>query len=225
MLGPDGQPLARKYFAEKTGKDLDVDEVVRGYEIDKEKYVIVTDEELERLAPEKTRDIDLKQFVPADSIPPLYFERGYFLTPAEGSQKAYKLLAETMDKSDLAGVATFVMRGKEYLVAIFSDKGILRAETMRFADELRSPADIGLPKKKEAPKATVHKFEKLIATKSKKQFTPTKLSDKQTDSLLKLVKKKQAKRANVVKVEEEVDTDHKVVDLVQILKKSLNAKR
>ena len=225
MLGPDGQPLARKYFAEKTGKDLDVDEVVRGYEIDKEKYVIVTDEELERLAPEKTRDIDLKQFVPADSIPPLYFERGYFLTPAEGSQKAYKLLAETMDKSDLAGVATFVMRGKEYLVAIFSDKGILRAETMRFADELRSPADIGLPKKKEAPKATVHKFEKLIATKSKKQFTPTKLADKQTDSLLKLVKKKQAKRANVVKVEEEVDTGHKVVDLVQILKKSLNAKR
>ena len=63
MLGPDGQPLARKYYAEKTGKDLDVDEVVRGYEVTKEKYVIVTDEELERLAPEKTRDIDLKQFV------------------------------------------------------------------------------------------------------------------------------------------------------------------
>ena len=225
MLGPDGQPLARKYFAEKTGKDLDVDEVVRGYEVNKEKYVIVTDDELERLAPEKTRDIDLKQFVPAESIPPLYFERGYFLTPAAGSQKAYKLLAETMADSGLAGVATFVMRGKEYLVAIFSDKGILRAETMRFADELRSPADVGLPKKKEAPKATVHKFEKLIASKSKKQFTPTKLADKQTDSLLKLVKKKQAKRANVVKVDEEVDTDHKVVDLVKILKQSLGGKK
>jgi DNA end-binding protein Ku len=225
MLGPDGQPLARKYYAEKTGKDLDVDEVVRGYEIDKEKYVIVTDEELDRLAPEKTRDIDLKQFVPADSIPPLYFERGYFLTPAAGSQKAYKLLAETMDESGLAGVATFVMRGKEYLVAIFSDKGILRAETMRFADELRSPSDIGLPKKKDAPKATVSKFEKLIASKSKKQFTPTKLADKQTDSLLKLVKKKQAKRSNVVKVEEEADTDHKVVDLVKILKQSLGGKK
>jgi DNA end-binding protein Ku len=225
MLGPDGQPLARKYFAENTGKDLDVDEVVRGYEVSKEKYVIVTDEELDRLAPEKTRDIDLKQFVPAESIPPLYFERGYFLTPAAGSQKAYKLLAETMEESKLAGIATFVMRGKEYLVAIFSDKGILRAETMRFADELRSPADIGLPKKKEAPKATVSKFEKLIAGKSKKQFSPTKLADKQTDSLLKLVKKKQAKRSNVVKVDEEVDTDHKVVDLVSILKKSLSGKK
>ena len=225
MLGPDGQPLARKYYAEKTGKDLDADEVVRGFEIDKEKYVIVTDEELERLAPEKTRDIDLKQFVPADSIPPLYFERGYFLTPAAGSQKAYKLLAETMDKSGLAGIATFVMRGKEYLVSIFSDKGILRAETMRFADELRSPSDVGLPKKKEAPKATVAKFEKLIASKSKKQFTPTKLADKQTDSLLKLVKKKQSKRENVVKVEDEMETDRKVVDLVKILKQSLGGKK
>lgn len=224
MLGPDGQPLSRKYYAEKTGKDLDVDEVVRGYEVDKDKYVIVTDEELERLAPEKTRDIDLKQFVPADSIPPLYFERGYFLTPAAGSQKAYKLLAETMDKSGLAGIATFVMRGKEYLVAIFSEKGILRAETMRFADELRSPSDVGLPKKKEPSKATVNKFEKLIASRSKKQFSPAKLADKQTDSLLKLVKKKQSKRANVVRVEEEADKDHKVVDLVAILKKSLGGK-
>jgi len=225
MLGPDGQPLARKYYAEKTGKDLDADEVVRGFEITKEKFVIVTDEELERLAPEKARDIDLKQFVPAESIPPIYFERGYFLTPAAGSQKAYKLLAETMDKSGLAGIATFVMRGKEYLVAIFSDKGILRAETMRFADELRSPADVGLPKKKEVPKATVTKFEKLIANKSKKQFSPAKLADKQTDSLLKLVKKKQSKRENVVKVEEEMETDHKVVDLVKILKQSLGGKK
>jgi DNA end-binding protein Ku len=223
-LGPDGKPLARKYYAEKTGKDLDVDEVVRGYEVDKDKYVVVTDEELERLQPEKTRDIDLKQFVPADSIPPLYFERGYFLTPAAGSQKAYKLLAETMDKSGLAGIATFVMRGKEYLVAIFSDNGILRAETMRFADELRSPSDVGLPKKKAPPKAKVSKFEKLITGKSKKQFSPTKLADKQTDELLKLVKQKQKKRSNVVEVDVEADTDHKVVDLVQILKKSLAGK-
>ncbi|HXQ69213.1 MAG TPA: Ku protein [Pyrinomonadaceae bacterium] len=225
MLGPDGQPLARKYYAEKTGKDLDADEVIRGYEVNKNKYVTITDEELERLEPEKTRDINLTQFVPADSIPPLYFERGYFLTPAAGSQKAYKLLAETMDKNELAGIATFVMRGKEYLVAIFSEKGILRAETMRFSDEIRSPADVGLPKKKDVPAATVRKFEKLIANKSKKQFSPTKLADKQTDDLLKLVKKKEKQRGNVVRVEPESESDHKVVDLVAILKKSLGAKK
>ncbi len=225
MLGPDGQPLARRYYAEDSGKDLDADEVVRGFEVNKNKFVTVTDEELDRLAPEKTRDIDLKQFVPSESIPPLYFERGYFLTPAAGSQKAYKLLAETMEKNDLAGVATFVMRGKEYLVAIFSEKGILRAETMRFKDELRSPSDVGLPDKTEPPKPAVSKFEKIIANKSKKKFSPAKFEDKQTESLLKLVKKKQNKRGAVVKVDEEMDTDHKVVDLVQILKKSLGAKK
>ncbi|HEX5876459.1 MAG TPA: Ku protein [Pyrinomonadaceae bacterium] len=225
MLGPDGQPLARRYYAEDNGKDLDTDEVVRGFEVNKDKFVVVTDEELDRLAPEKTRDIDLKQFVPSESIPPLYFERGYFLTPAAGSQKAYKLLAETMEKNDLAGVATFVMRGKEYLVAIFSEKGILRAETMRFKDELRSPSDVGLPEKKEPPKPAVSKFEKIIANKSKKKFSPAKFEDKQTESLLKLVKRKKNKRGAVVKVDEEMDADHKVVDLVQILKKSLGAKK
>jgi len=117
------------------------------------------------------------------------------------------------------------MRGKEYLVAIFSEKGILRAETMRFHDEVRTPADVGLPKKKAAPPATVKKFEKLISTKSKKQFAPTKLADKQTEDLLKLVKRKEKQRGNVVRVEPEADTDNKVVDLVQVLKKSLGGKK
>ena len=117
------------------------------------------------------------------------------------------------------------MRGKEYLVAIFSDSGILRAETMRFADELRSPSDVGLPKKKDVPKASVTKFEKLIKTKSKKQFSPAKeLTDKQTDDLLKLVKKKEKKRSNIVEVDTEAGTDRKVIDLVQVLKKSLAGK-
>jgi DNA end-binding protein Ku len=227
MLGPDGQPLSRRYFSEKTERDLDADEMVRGYEIDKGKYVVITDDELERLAPEKTRDIDLKRFVPEESIPPVYFERGYFLTPAEGSEKAYKLLAQTMEKESKAGLATFVMRGKEYLVAIFAENDILRAETMRFPDELRTPAEVGLPKKPKIPRATVAKFEKLISSKSKKQLSPRKLEDEQTERLLKLVKKKSGQRKNIV----EVDTDErddgeqgKVVDLVAILKKSLAGK-
>lgn len=216
--------MSRKYYAERTERDLDADEMVRGYEIAKGKYVVVTDEELERLAPEKSRDIDLKTFVPQDSIPPVHFERGYFLTPASASEKAYKLLAETMEKSGKAGLATFVMRGKEYLVAIFADHGILRAETMRFADELRSPADVGLPKKPKVPAATVRKFEKLISGKSKSKLSPARLKDEQTERLLKLVKKKSAKRANVVKVETEEREPGKVIDLVAILKKSLAGK-
>ncbi|MGI8733417.1 MAG: Ku protein [Pyrinomonadaceae bacterium] len=226
MLGPDGQPLARKYYSQKTERDLDADEIVRGYEIKKDKYVIVTDEELERLAPEKTRDIDLKLFVPEESIPAIYFERGYFLTPAANSQKAYKLLAETMKKGGQAGVATFVMRGKEYLVAIFSDNGILRAETMRFADELRSPQDVDLPKKAKVPAASVRKFEKLISARAKKQFSTAKLEDEQAEKLLKLVKKKKSNRKNIVEVdvEDETPAEGKVIDLVAVLKRSLAGK-
>jgi DNA end-binding protein Ku len=224
MLGDEGAPLERRYYSQKTEKDLDADEVVRGYEIAKGKYVVVSDEELERLAPEKTRDIDLKRFVKEDSIPPVHFERGYFLTPEKGSDKAYKLLAETMEKSGLAGLATFVMRGKEYLVAIFSDHGILRAETMRFADELRSPEDLDLPKKKKVPAATVRKFEKLISSKSKKEFAGAKLHDEQAEALFKLAKKKQKTRSNVVEVETEEREPGKVIDLVAVLKKSLAGK-
>jgi len=226
MLGPDGQPLARKYFSQKTEQDLDADEIVRGYEIDKGKFVVITDEELERLEPDKTRDINLKIFVPEDSIPPIYFERGYFLTPDASSQKAYKLLAETMKKTGQAGVATFVMRGKEYLVAIFSDNGILRAEVMRFPDELRSPKDVGLPEKPKVPAAAVRKFEKLISTKTKKQFSGAKLEDKETASLLKLVKKKKARRNNIVEVEENsAPREGKVIDLMAVLRKSLIGKK
>lgn len=224
MLGPEGEPLARKYYSEKTERQLDADQMVRGYEIEKGKYVVVTDEELDRLAPEKSRDIDLKTFVPEESIPPVYFERGYFLTPDKGSEKAYKLLAETMEKGGKAGMATFVMRGKEYLVAIFAERTILRAETMRFPDELRSPGDVGLPKKKKAPPATVRKFEKLIASKSKKQLSSRKLKDEQADRLLKLVKKKSASRKNVVEVETEKRDEGKVIDLMAVLKKSLAGK-
>jgi DNA end-binding protein Ku len=226
MLGPDGQPLSRKYFAEKTERDLDADEMVRGYEIKKGKYVVITDEELERLAPEKTRDIDLKRFVPQESIPPVYFDRGYFLTPGEGSEKAYKLLAETMENDGKAGLATFVMRGKEYLVGIFAENGILRAETMRFPDEVRTPEDVGLPSKPKLSKATVSKFEKLISSRSKKQLSPRKLEDQQSERLLKLVKKKSAQRKNIVEVETESAEREtgKVVDLVAMLKKSLAGK-
>jgi DNA end-binding protein Ku len=224
MLSADGEPLARKYYSEKTERALDADQMVRGYEIEKGKFVVITDEELDRLAPEKTRDIDLKRFVPQESIPPVYFERGYFLTPNAGSEKAYKLLAETMEKEGRAGLATFVMRGKEYLVAIFAEHGILRAETMRFSDELRSPADVDLPKKKKVTPAMVRKFEKLISNKSKKQLSARKLEDEQTEKLLKLVKKKSAQRKNVVEVETDKRDEGKVIDLMAVLKKSLAAK-
>lgn len=225
MLGPKGEPLSRRYFSQKTEKDLEDDEIIRGYEIDKDKYVPVTDEELERLAPESSRDIDLRRFVDLQSISPLYFERSYFLVPSEGSEKAYKLLSETMNKEGLAGIATFVMRGKEYLVTIFTENGILRAETMRFPNEIRSVKEIDLPAKKKVPAATVKKFESFIAKHSHKQLSLNKLKDEKTAQLLKLVEKKRKRHKDVIEVEEPERYEGKVVDLMEVLKKSLAGKR
>jgi len=225
MLSPEGEPLARRYYSQKTGDDLDNEDLVRGYEFDKDRYVIVTDEELERLAPDQSRDIDLRKFVDLESIPPLYFDRSYFLTPGEGSEKAYKLLVGSMEKEGLAGIATFVMRGKEYLVAIFTENGLMRAETMRFSDEIRSPKEIGLPEKKKLPAATVKKFEKIIEKHSGKQLSLKELKDEQTEKLLKLVEKKRKQHKDVVEVEMPEREEGKVVDLMAALKKSLAGKR
>ena len=225
MLGPGGEPLARRYYSQKSGHDLDDEDMVRGFEYDKDRYVIVTDEELERLAPEQSRDIDLRRFVTLGDIPPLYFDRSYFLAPSEGSEKAYRLLVQAMDKEKLAGVATFVMRGKEYLVAIFPEHEILRAETMRFSDEIRSPKEIGLPEKKKVPSATVKKFESLIAKHSDKRLSLKELKDEQAEKLLKLVEKKHKQHKDIVEVDVPPQESGKVVDLMEALKKSLAGKR
>jgi DNA end-binding protein Ku len=225
MLGPKGEPLSRRYFSQKTEKDLEDDEMIRGYEFDKDKYVPVTDEELERLAPESSRDIDLRRFVDLQSIPPLYFDRSYFLVPSEGSEKAYRLLSATMEKEALAGIATFVMRGKEYLVTIFPENGIMRAETMRFPDQIRSVKEIDLPIKKKVPAATVKKFENFITKHSDKQLSLKELKDEKTAQLLKLVEKKRKQHKDVVEVEEPERDEGKVIDLMEVLKKSLAGKR
>jgi len=225
MLSPEGEPLARRYYSEKSGDDLQDDDMVRGFELEKGRYVIVTDDELERLAPEQSRDIDLRRFAPLEEISPLYFDRSYFLAPSEGSEQAYRLLAQTMEKQKLAGLATFVMRGKEYLVAIFPEDGILRAETMRFVDEIRSPKEIGLPEKKKVSAATVKKFEKLIMTHSATRLAVKDLKDEQTEKLLRLVEKKRKQRKDIVEVEVPEPEEGKVVDLIAALKKSLAGKR
>lgn len=225
MLDEDGTPLRRRYVCPEEGKPIDADEIVRGYEIEDGKYVVVTDEELEALEPQKSRDIDLRRFVPRDDIDPVFFERGYFLAPGGGSSKAYRLLAATMEEMGVAGVATFVMRTKEYLVAILSENGIMRAETLRFADEIRSPDDVGLPEPpKRADRKAAQKFEKEIGKAAAKTIDESELEDPYADRLLALVEKKRKQKSNVVRVEipaEEEDED--VIDLMALLKKRLAA--
>ncbi len=227
MLSPEGVPLARRYYDEKHEREVEREEIVRGFELDDGGMVLVTDAELEALEPDKTRDIDLRRFVPADSVDARYFDRGYFLAPSGDSTKAYRLLAAVMEKSKRAGIATFVMRGKEYLVAIFAENGILRAETLRFADELRSAEDVGLPAPKKPKPAQVKKYAQAIKRLEKQQLAQKELRDEWADRLLALVAKKAKKGEDTVELPEEVATaaDSDVIDLMEVLKRSLEGAR
>ena len=225
MVADDGTPLSRRYYCPKEDRELEWDELVRGYEIEKGEYVVVTDDELERLAPEKTRDIDLRRFVDASSIDPMFFDRGYYLVPGGNSTKAYRLLAKTMEQTGRAGIATFVMRGKEYLVAILAENGILRAETLRFADELRTPKDLDLPEPQKPKPATVKKIEKAIAKLEEKDFDQSELVDTSAEKLLELVAKKEKSGEDVVEAAEvPAEPEEGIIDLMEVLKRSLETR-
>jgi len=223
MLSPEGTPLSRRYFG-ASEKPLDGNELERGYELDDGQFVIVTDEELEGLAPEQSRDIDLSRFVDREAIPPLFYERAYILAPAGNSNLAYRLLASTLDSTKRAGIGRFVMRGKQYVVAIVSEQGLLRAETLRFQEELRTPESIGLPEPTEPSESKVKALRTAIHKLASGAPSKSELADSYWKRLEALVKKKQQRGEDVVRPEpgeaEEQDLAE-VIDLVAILRKSL----
>lgn len=177
------------------------------------------------MAPEKSREINLRRFVPLDDIDPLYFERVYFLIPEEGAQKAYRLLAAAMQDTGRAGIATFVMRGKEYLVAIISERGILRAETLRFQNEVRTPEDIGAPQLPKADKKQVERFKKVIADLSADAVNEKELVDEKAHNLQTLVESKLTEGEDVKHPPNLPQQESaQVIDLMQVLKRSLEQK-
>jgi DNA end-binding protein Ku len=227
MVSPEGHPLSRRYITPRNGRPLDWEQIVRGYEVEKDRYVVLDDDELERLAPERTRDIDLRRFVRVDEIDPMHFERAYYLTPDGSSTKAYRLLARVMEETGRAGIATFVMRAKEYLVAIVAENGILRAETLRFADEVRTPESIGLPDPGPADAAEVKEIRKEIRALAEEELDPGELEDPTAERLRKLVRAKSRKRKDVVRApdadEDAAPSGGAVPDLMEMLQRSLRS--
>src|ERR1700753_366734 len=117
-------------------------EIVKGREVDDDTYVLVTDEDLESVEPGRTRTIDITDFVDLSEVDPIYFQRTYYLAPrGDGADRSYELLHQAMSATNRAGIATLVMRSKEYLVAVRPQENILALETMYFADEIRDPVD------------------------------------------------------------------------------------
>src|SRR5512135_368345 len=226
MVDAQGALLKRQFFCEHDNRPLERDDVVRSYEIEKYHYVVVEDEELEALEPKRSREIDLKRFVPLSSINPVYFERAYFLVPDGDTTKAYRLLAKSMEDEHKAGIATFVMHGKDYLVAIIAEGGILRAETLRFHDELRTPEQVGLPARQAADKKRVEQMRAAIGKAMRKNFDSGLLSDRQSVELMRRIESKLKSGSGVLKAPEEAPAEESnVIDLMQVLKERLQGRQ
>jgi DNA end-binding protein Ku len=229
LVDKAGHPLGRQYHCSKEGKKVDYDDLVRGYQTEDGKMVVITDAEFESVAPEMSADIELRSFVPLEQIPPLYFQKPYFLAPAGKSAKAYNLLAATMEKTGRVAIGSFVMRGHEYLVAIVSDNGVLRADTLRYADEIRTPETIGLPQRGKVAAAKVTQFVKAIDELTRDQLDMSELQDREAEELQKFAESKQKHRDDVIhptgaeEEDPEVATGGaKIIDLMEVLRNSLS---
>ena len=221
-LDPVGTPLRRRWACSAEDKPIEPEHIVRGYEIEPGRFVVVEDDELAAIAPEKSRDIDVRRFVELSAIDPIFFDRPYFLLPAGGSTKAYRLLAQTMADAERAAIATFVMRGKEYLVAIFAEDGVLHAETLRFVDEIRSAEYVGLPKPKPAKANAVKAMARAMRGLYADEVTPAELIDERDRRLIALIAEKDSANRDVVKAEAAPEPgDGVVIDLMEKLKRSL----
>ena len=229
LVDKSGHALGREYHCTKDNKELGNDELVRGYQTDDGKMIVITDEDFEAVAPEMSGDIELRGFVPLEQIPPMYFQKPYFLAPDGKSAKAYTLLAATMERTGRVGIGSFVMRGHEYLVAIIADNGVLRADTLRYADEVRTPESIGLPKARKPAAGKVAQFSKAIDDLKRTALDLSELEDRDAQALRELAESKVKNDENVIHQRglEEADAEAteggaQIIDLMEVLRKSLS---
>ncbi|MGH2981460.1 MAG: Ku protein, partial [Solirubrobacterales bacterium] len=188
----DSSRVRHKRVAESDGEEVPYEEIVRGYEISPDNYVVFSREELAELDPAKTRAIEIQDFVDIEQIDPIYFESPYYLGPADGAEKAYGLLVKSMKSAGKAAIARFVLRNKEHLAAIRPMDGALTLTTMRFADEVVSPDELEDVLPDSAPR--VEKREREMAEKLidslAGDFEPEKYRDEYREQLLSLIERK-----------------------------------
>jgi DNA end-binding protein Ku len=216
----DGQRIQQKRVCSLDGEEVPYENIVKGYEISPDRYVMITPEELEALDPQKTRTIDIEDFVDLDEIDPLYYEHPYYLVPDTGAAKAYSLLLTALEETNKVAIARVVIRSKEYLTAIRPAGGILTMETMLFADELVSPDTID-----ELPEEDVRATDKEVAMARQlieslaAEFDPAKYRDEYRERVLDLIERKAGGEEIAIEVAPEQPA--KVPDLMAALEASL----
>jgi DNA end-binding protein Ku len=218
-----GNRIQQKRVDPETGEEVGYDQIVKGYELTKDRYVVITPDELDALDPEKTRTVDIEDFVDLDEIDPVYYDHPYYLVPDKGATKAYGLLLGAMKQANKVAIARVVLRSKEQLVAIRPSGDVLMMETMLFHDEVVPAHDIeDLPEEKEL-KATDRELkmaQQLIDSLSS-EFDPTSYRDEYREKVLELIEMKAS--GQEIAVQPEAPEPAKVPDLMAALEASLAA--
>ncbi|MEA2493078.1 MAG: end-binding protein Ku [Thermoleophilaceae bacterium] len=219
----DGVRIQQKRYCPADGEEVPFDQIVKGYEITPDQYVVVTPEELEAIEPRKTKTIDIEDFVDLEDIDPIFYDHPYYLLPGTGAAKPYKLLVTAMEDASKVAIARVVIRQKEQLVAIRPTGDLLTMETMNFADEV-IPHD----RFDEAPgadvdtnKREVDMARQLIESLSA-EFDPSKYHDTYRERVLELIEQKAEGKEIAVQPTEE---PQEVPDLMAALEASVNAAR
>jgi DNA end-binding protein Ku len=218
-----GNRISQRRVDPETGDEVAYDDIVKGYELTKDHYVVITPEELDALDPERTRTIDIEDFVDLEDIDPIFYDHPYYLVPDTGATKAYGLLLNAMRESGKVAIAKVVLRSKEQLVAIRPQDGLLCMETMIFADEVVSHDAIDeLPEAKDL-KASARELkmaQQLIDSLSA-DWEPEKYRDEYREKVLELIERKAA--GEQIAVQPEAPQPAKVPDLMAALEASLAA--
>jgi DNA end-binding protein Ku len=217
----DLSPVNYKRVAEKDGKEVPWDQIVKGYEYDKGKYVVLKDEDFQRVDVEATQTVDIQDFVELDEIDPIFFYKPYYLEPQKGGDKAYALLRDALKDSKKVGVAKVVIKTREYLGGVKPEDGALVLELMHFADELADTSKLHIPKKVEIGKREMTMAKSLIDSMSSK-WNPEKYKDDYREALMEVIEEKvEAGGKEIEEKPRKALKPTKVIDLVSVLQKSL----
>jgi DNA end-binding protein Ku len=212
----DLTPIGYEKVRKDSGEAVAPDDIVRGFEIEKGRFVPLEDEDLDRLDVELTHTIDICDFVSLDEIDPIYFRKAYYLLPQDGAEKPYRLLARALEETGKVGIAKVVIRNKQHLAALRPYDGLLVLETMYYADEIRRPESVD--GKAKLQKAEVEMAKSLVENLSE-PFKPDKYDDTYRKELLDLIRAKaKGKKLPEPKDEEEGE----VVELMAALRESVD---
>jgi DNA end-binding protein Ku len=218
----DLSPVNYRRVAEKDGKEVTWDQIVKGYEYEKGKYVVLKDDDFQRVDLEATQTVDIQDFVDQGEIDPMFFYKPYYLEPQKGGDKAYSLLRDALKNSGKVGIAKVVIKTRQYLAGVKPEDGALVLELMHFADELVDTDKLRVPKKTEVGKREMNMAKSLIDSMSSK-WNPGKYKDDYREALMEVIEEKvEAGGKEIEEKPKKAPKPTKVIDLVSVLQKSLD---